>query len=312
MIVRNFEYLIALNREGHFGRAAKSCNVSQPTLSAGIKQLEKDLDAQIVRHGKRYDGLTKEGILVLELAQQMEEDCKSLKRELSTLQHGLEGPYRLGLLPGMSAVAPLISVALAEKMPLLEQSIVTDDAPTLFTGLRERRLDIALAYFEDLSDEDFDTHLLYRERMFVFQTGDEPQSRNITWDEIAKFPLCLLNSAIPRIAQTQLSQCERVIYTDSLDVLVAHLASGKYSSVLPQSLASRLKQISHLQALAVTGTGSQASVGFVAAKRGFESTTSNALLEMIHAPELASSIQSLLAVHRGLRPKIADSNQADK
>lgn len=191
MIVRNFEYLIALNREGHFGRAAKSCNVSQPTLSAGIKQLEKDLDAQIVRHGKRYDGLTKE-------------------------------------------------------------------------------------------------------------------------DEIAKFPLCLLNSAIPRIAQTQLSQCERAIYTDSLDVLVAHLASGKYSSVLPQSLASRLKQISHLQALAVTGPGSQASVGFVATKRGFESTTSNALLEMIHAPELASSIQSLLAVHRGLRPKIADSNQADK
>lgn len=65
MIVKNFEYLIALDREGHFGRAAKSCNVSQPTLSAGIKQLEEDLGVEIVRHGRRYDGLTLEGGTVL-------------------------------------------------------------------------------------------------------------------------------------------------------------------------------------------------------------------------------------------------------
>ena len=52
MIVRNFEYLLALHREGHFGNAAKSCNVSQPTLSAGIKQLEEDMGVEIVRHGR--------------------------------------------------------------------------------------------------------------------------------------------------------------------------------------------------------------------------------------------------------------------
>ncbi|CAB3976137.1 LysR family transcriptional regulator [Burkholderia cenocepacia] len=61
MIVRNFEYLLALHREGHFGNAAKSCNVSQPTLSAGIKQLEEDMGVEIVRHGRRYDGLTSKG-----------------------------------------------------------------------------------------------------------------------------------------------------------------------------------------------------------------------------------------------------------
>jgi len=49
MIVRNFEYLLALNQERHFARAAAACRVSQPTLSAGIKQLEEDMDARIVR-----------------------------------------------------------------------------------------------------------------------------------------------------------------------------------------------------------------------------------------------------------------------
>ena len=74
MIARNCEYLLALHREGHFANAAKSCNVSQPTLSAGIKQLEEDTGVQIVRHGRRYDGLTPEGIRVLAWAKQMYDD----------------------------------------------------------------------------------------------------------------------------------------------------------------------------------------------------------------------------------------------
>ncbi|WP_322359313.1 LysR family transcriptional regulator [Pseudomonas sichuanensis] len=110
MIVRNFEYLLALHREGHFGNAAKSCNVSQPTLSAGIKQLEEDMGVEIVRHGRRYDGLTSEGMRVLSWAQQMYDDCKGLERELSALRRGIEGQFRLGILPGTAGVAPTLSI----------------------------------------------------------------------------------------------------------------------------------------------------------------------------------------------------------
>ncbi|HHG5481718.1 TPA: LysR family transcriptional regulator [Pseudomonas aeruginosa] len=101
MIVRNFEYLLALHREGHFGNAAKSCNVSQPTLSAGIKKLEEDMGVEIVRHGRRYDGLTSEGMRVLSWAQQMYDDCKGLEREISALRRGIEGKFRLGILPNV-------------------------------------------------------------------------------------------------------------------------------------------------------------------------------------------------------------------
>src|SRR3990167_11112878 len=98
MIVRNFEYLLALHREGHFGNAAKSCNVSQPTLSAGIKQLEQDLGVEIVRHGRRYDGLTSEGETVLAWAKKIESNCEGLERDLSAQKRGLEGQIRLGVL----------------------------------------------------------------------------------------------------------------------------------------------------------------------------------------------------------------------
>ena len=55
MIIRNFEYLLALSKERHFARAANACRVSQPTLSAGIKQLEEDMDVLIVKRGRRFE-----------------------------------------------------------------------------------------------------------------------------------------------------------------------------------------------------------------------------------------------------------------
>ena len=51
MITRHLQYLTALARERHFARAAAACNVSQPTLSAGIKQLEENLGVLLVERG---------------------------------------------------------------------------------------------------------------------------------------------------------------------------------------------------------------------------------------------------------------------
>ena len=65
MDIRQLRYLSALAREKHFARAAESCHVSQPTLSARIRQLEEELGVAIVQRGQRYQGLTAEGERVL-------------------------------------------------------------------------------------------------------------------------------------------------------------------------------------------------------------------------------------------------------
>jgi DNA-binding transcriptional LysR family regulator len=61
MFLRQFEYLIALEREGHFGRAAERCHVSQPSLSSALQQLEAELDVPIILRHQRYQGFTPEG-----------------------------------------------------------------------------------------------------------------------------------------------------------------------------------------------------------------------------------------------------------
>lgn len=304
MIVRNFEYLLALYREGHFANAAKICNVSQPTLSAGIRQLEEDMDVSIVRHGRRYTGLTPEGMCVLAWAQQMFDDCKGLERELSAIRQGIEGKFRLGVLPGTSAVAPVLSVALAEKIPLLQQSIIVASSPSLFHGVRENELDTALVYLENLIEKKFDTRLLYRERFFLFVTDDTEKSRNVTWEHVLARRLCILNSALPETVHTHMTQSiEQIIHTDSMDVLSAHVATGRCSTVLPQSLAERLVHIPNLRAIAIAGPFSHANVGFVASKNAFDAGSSRAVLELVHTPEVVASLRAVMSVHRRLRPK---------
>lgn len=83
MLLRRLEYLVALARERHFARAAAVCFVSQPSLSAGIRRLEHELDVPIVRRGRRYEGLTPEGELVLAWAHRILAEQDALRQELS-------------------------------------------------------------------------------------------------------------------------------------------------------------------------------------------------------------------------------------
>ena len=63
MFLKQLEYLVAVIEENHFGRAAARCNVTQPSLSNGIKQLELELGVTLFKRGRgqRLYGITAEG-----------------------------------------------------------------------------------------------------------------------------------------------------------------------------------------------------------------------------------------------------------
>src|SRR3546814_4563874 len=61
MLIRHLAYFVTLAKERHFARAADACHITQPTLSAAIRQLEEDLGVPLVARGHRFTGLTPEG-----------------------------------------------------------------------------------------------------------------------------------------------------------------------------------------------------------------------------------------------------------
>jgi len=88
IVIDKLEYFIALAREQHFGKAAEACGVTQPTLSAGIKQLEEILGVLLVQRGSRFHSFTPEGERVLDWARRIVGDCS----RSSTSAVGSSGP----------------------------------------------------------------------------------------------------------------------------------------------------------------------------------------------------------------------------
>ena len=107
-MIDKLEFLLALAREQHFGRAAEACGVTQPTLSAGIKQLEDTMGVLLVNRGSRFQGFTPEGERVLDWARRIVGDTRAMRQEIKALRHGLTGRLRIAAIPtALAMVASL-------------------------------------------------------------------------------------------------------------------------------------------------------------------------------------------------------------
>src|SRR6478609_2450962 len=120
MDIRQLQYLVALAREKHFTRAAKACNVTQPTLSGRIRQLEQELGVPIIERGQRFHGLTREGEQVLTWANAILDNWDSLQREIASLRDTagtLSGHLSFGVIPSALPMAALITKAIQDRHP---------------------------------------------------------------------------------------------------------------------------------------------------------------------------------------------------
>ena len=150
MFLRQFKYLVAVAEEEHFGRAAQRCNVTQPSLSSGIKQLELELGVPIFLRGRgqRFHGLTPEGERVARMARLVVSHCEAMKDEIDSMQGNLKGNLRLGAMPSMSPVLPVILKMLREKHPGVHIDVQFIGNEAMKTGLDNFSLDVAITYMD--------------------------------------------------------------------------------------------------------------------------------------------------------------------
>ena len=116
-MIDKLEFLLALSRERHFGRAAESCGVSQPTLSASLKSLEEQLGVLIVERGSRFIGFTPEGERILDWARRIVGDARTMRQEIDALKLGLSGHVKLGVIPTALPFVPNLSLRFKATRP---------------------------------------------------------------------------------------------------------------------------------------------------------------------------------------------------
>ena len=119
------EYLMALARERHFGRAAEACGVTQPTLSAGIKQLEETLGVLLVQRGSRFIGFTPEGERTLDWARRIVGDSRAMREEIKALKQGLSGTLRIAAIPTALAMVAELTTPFRARYPDVRFTILS-------------------------------------------------------------------------------------------------------------------------------------------------------------------------------------------
>lgn len=263
MLLHNLRYLEALAREQHFARAAKACDVTQPTLSAGIKQLEEELGLLIVQRGQRFHGLTPEGMRVVEWTRRILADVESLEQEASELRAGLVGRLRIGAIPVALPMVSQLTAPFAARHPQVSITITSLTSMEIQRGLDDFTLDAGVTYLDNEPLSHVRTLPLYRERFHLFAPADAPfASKEVaTWKEAATLPLCLLTPDMQnrRIVNGLLAQHgvspQAMIETNSVLTLWAHIRTGKWATILPHPFLDLLGVPEGAKVLPLEGEG---------------------------------------------------------
>lgn len=192
MFLRQLEYLTALARERHFGRAAEACHVSQPALSAAIRKLERELGVSLVNRRQRYDDLTPEGRAVLPWAQQALAGLDGLNAEAARLRHSLTGTLHLGVIPTALSVVSLITEPLLARHPEVRVEVRSLSSIEIGRRLADRELDAGVTYLDNEPLGAVVATPVYRERYLFLTGGAQPRGETIGWSELRDVPLCLL------------------------------------------------------------------------------------------------------------------------
>jgi DNA-binding transcriptional LysR family regulator len=278
MDIRQIQYLAALAREKHFTRAAQACNVTQPTLSGRIRQLEQELGVPIVERGQRYIGLTPEGERVLKWAHLILDNWQSLNQELAQIKGKkgeLVGRLVLGVVPSALPMVSQLTKAMQGAHPSVDFSILSHSSEDIIRSLHDFSIEAGITYLDNEPVEGMLSTVLYRERycLFVGAGHELARAKTVTWFEAAQIPLCLLTPnmqnrrIIDRAFLAANAHPSPRLETNSIMNLFSSVRSMGLASIMPEYFQNALGPMEGVKAVPLVEPTVEHAVGLVAVAR---------------------------------------------
>ena len=269
------EYLLALARERNFGRAAETCGVTQPTFSAGIKQLEDTLGVMLVQRTSRFLGFTSEGERVLDWARGIVADTRAMRQEMQTLKKGLSGHLKIAAIPTALAMVSTLTTPFRAKHPNVKFTVLSRTSAEVLSMLENLEVDAGLTYIDNEPLGRMRAVPLYLEQYRLLTSESSPlgDRDKVTWAEVAKIPLCLLTPDMQnrRIIDSLLhaagGQPDPTLESNSMIVLFSHVRTGRWASVMPEKLADTLGLTERLRSIPIVEPEVVHQIGLVVPPR---------------------------------------------
>ncbi len=242
MNLRDLHYLVTVADSGQFARAAKICNVSQPSLSMQLKKLEEELGVTIFERGGRQLIITQAGRAIIERARQALQEVTEM-RNLANLFAGKGMEFRLGIIPTVAPyLLPHYVPRIREALPTLKLHLVEAQTQQLEIMLAKGVLDGIIVALP-IDSGTFKTALLYTEQCFIAAPKNHRLARRkkLNSHDLASERIllldeghCLRNQALSLCSKTGMEENTNFRAT-SLETLRYMVASGEGITIMPES-----------------------------------------------------------------------------
>jgi DNA-binding transcriptional LysR family regulator len=274
-MIDKLEFLLALAREQHFGRAAEACGVTQPTLSAGIKSLEDILGVLLVQRGSRFHSFTPEGQRALDWARRIVGDARALHQEMRALRTGIAGHLKIAAIPTALAMVSMLTTPYRARHPEVSFTILSRTSIEILGLLEDLEIDAGVTYLDNEPLGRVRSVPLYREQYRLMTAAESPlgDRDEVTWAEVGEIPLCLLTPdmqnrrIIDRFLRSAGCEPAPTLESNSMIVLFAHVRTGRWASIMPAKLAETLGLTDTIRAIPITGNDAYPTVGLVVPQR---------------------------------------------
>ena len=247
MTLTELRYVVNLEKERHFGRAAERSFVSQPTLSVAIKKLEDELNVVLFERNRGEVAPTPLGARIVAQAQRVLAEAQLIEDLSHSGRDELGGPLRFGAIYTVAPyLLPGLVPTLRERAPLMPLVIEENFTAVLLEQLRAAELDVIAVALPLSQREGFSTWPLYDEDFVVVLPADHAlaQEKAIPSKRLAEEKLLLLGSghcfrdqviaACPKCLSEDPSQ-PKPLTGSSLETIRHMVRGGLGITVLPRS-----------------------------------------------------------------------------
>ncbi|MBC9717497.1 LysR family transcriptional regulator [Streptomyces sp. TRM66268-LWL] len=247
MDLRQLEYFVAVAEERNFTRAAERVHISQSGVSAQIRQLERELGAELFDRSARAVTLTVAGKAALEHARATLAAAKAVGEAVDEVSDLVRGRLTVGMVIGCT-ITPLFDALAAfhRAHPGVEISLVEDNSDRLTEGVREGSVDLALIGVAHSAPEDLEALTIISERLVVAVPPDHPltKKRRITLRDLVDHPIvCMppgtgLRTVFDRACAAQSLEPSIALQASAADAIADLAARGLGVAVLSESMTA--------------------------------------------------------------------------
>ena len=239
--IKQLQYLAALRRHGHFGKAADACFVTQSTLSAGLRELESLLGTTLVERTRRVVRFTPLGLRIADKADRVLRECEELADLARAQGQPLTGELRLGVIPTIAPfLLPVMLPRLRRQWPKLKLFLREETSQAACEALHRGQLDCVLLAMPYACGEVELEHLFDDRLCVAFPENEAPPDALVGPEAIDEGRLLLLEDG-HCLKDQALSACNRpelragaTMMGTSLHTLIQMVDNGLGVTFVPQ------------------------------------------------------------------------------